>query len=106
MDNRPTPWREIACPTCNATVMQLHRRGDAITADYRTSGKGFLKPGQDPSTVHHAWFRGIDVAEELSDCADSLMDCECNCRTNRLPLRQYLDRCSNSPRRRVLLDVG
>lgn len=102
----PKSWRECVCPNCNAQVARFYHHDGRLFADYRMSGRAYVAADQDPSTVHKQWFRGIDVAEELDDCTDSLWEAECNCRVNNLSLRATVDQVSAATKLRVPLVVG
>lgn len=105
MRDTDKPWRRFLCPNCHATVLRLYKRHGRITADYRTKGALLAADGAATAT-HHAWFTGIDVADELADCTESRLSAECNCRVNEIGLRSALEVAHNSRRNAVLLNVG
>lgn len=104
------PWREIACQSCNAKVMVLYRRRGRLMADYRTTAKAFLQPGDPGKLAHARWFSGIDVREEIAQDVEmncrSTVDVECNCRAAQIDLQEIVHAAQASPKLRVPWTVG
>jgi hypothetical protein len=105
MRDTDKPWRSFLCPNCHATVLRLYKRQGRITADYRTKGT-LVDAGPTATTTHQAWFTGIDVADELSDCTDSQLNAECNGRVHKLSLRRILEDAHNSTEPSIILTVS
>lgn len=95
-------WRSLLCANCEGELVRLYFRGGRLTMDYRTTAMAF-DDSHDWGLNHREWSSGIDVANELSDCAVFVIDIECKCRKRQESVGKLVDLARASKRKRLLI---